>query len=73
MMAGTQAAAAPKSSMQEHKKIALLIAAALLRLGLFVFFPNLPELLGGRVEIATPMTGFKRCMPRACYRPTCGS
>ncbi|KAI2622474.1 PIG-U-domain-containing protein [Hypoxylon sp. NC1633] len=38
----------------------LYTAAALLRLILFVFFPALPDLLTGRVEISTPVTSFKR-------------
>lgn len=38
----------------------LLVCAAALRLLLFVLFPGLPELLGERVEIATPVIGFKR-------------
>ncbi|KAH9892108.1 PIG-U-domain-containing protein [Xylariomycetidae sp. FL2044] len=38
----------------------LFAAAASLRLFLFVFFPGLPSLLAGRVEISTPVTSFKR-------------
>ncbi|KAI1334118.1 PIG-U-domain-containing protein [Xylariaceae sp. FL0016] len=38
----------------------LFAAAALLRLSLFTFFPALPDLLTGRVEISTPVTSFKR-------------
>lgn len=40
----------------------LFAAAAALRLGLFVFFPGLADLLVGRVEVSTPITSFKRCM-----------
>jgi len=39
----------------------LYLAAAALRLVLFVAFPQLPDLLTGRVEISTPVTSFKRC------------
>ena len=35
--------------------------AAALRLILSVGFPSLPDFLAGRVEISTPVTGFKRC------------
>ncbi|KAI8624094.1 GPI transamidase component-like protein [Xylariaceae sp. FL1651] len=35
-------------------------AAAALRLALFTFFPGLPDLLTGRVEVSTPVTSFKR-------------
>ncbi len=38
----------------------LYLAAAALRLLLFVAFPGLPDLLTGRVEISTPVTSFKR-------------
>jgi phosphatidylinositol glycan class U len=40
----------------------LYLSAAALRLVLFVAFPQLPDLLTGRVEISTPVTSFKRCM-----------
>lgn len=36
-------------------------AAAAIRLLLFTLFPALPELLAGRVEVSTPVAGFKRC------------
>jgi hypothetical protein len=39
----------------------LFVAAAALRLLLFVAFPELPDLLTGRVEISTPVDSFKRC------------
>ena len=45
----------------DRRKAVLFGAAALLRLLLFVTFPSLPDLLGGRVEISTPVTSFKRC------------
>lgn len=41
----------------------LYLAAAVLRLVLFFAFPGLPELVAGRVEVSTPVTSFKRCMP----------
>jgi hypothetical protein len=39
----------------------LYSTAAILRLALFTFFPALPDLLTGRVEVSTPVTSFKRC------------
>jgi len=42
-------------------KTRLYLAAAALRLLLFVAFPGLPDLLTGRVELSTPVTSFKRC------------
>ena len=45
----------------DRRKTVLFGAAALLRLLLFVSFPSLSDLLGGRVEISTPVTSFKRC------------
>ncbi|MCJ1285960.1 hypothetical protein MMC26_005302 [Xylographa opegraphella] len=44
----------------DRRKIALVGAAAALRLVLFGAFPLLPDLLTGRVEISTPVTSFKR-------------
>ncbi|KAH7320023.1 cell division control protein CDC91 [Stachybotrys elegans] len=41
-------------------KASVYAGAALLRLVLFVAFPQLPDLLTGRVEISTPVTSFKR-------------
>ncbi|KAI1177371.1 GPI transamidase component-like protein [Nemania sp. FL0916] len=38
----------------------LYIAAAALRIALFVAFPALPDLLTSRVEVSTPVTSFKR-------------
>ena len=43
------------------ERACLLAAAAVLRLGLCVIFPELPNLLTSRVEISTPVTSFKRC------------
>jgi len=37
-------------------------SAAAVRLLLPWAFPGLPDLLSGRVELSTPVTGFKRCM-----------
>ncbi|KAF2218929.1 GPI transamidase subunit PIG-U [Elsinoe ampelina] len=38
----------------------LFAGAAAVRFGLALAFPDLPDFLSGRVEIATPVTGFKR-------------
>ena len=43
------------------RKQSLYLAAAALRLLLFVGFPGLANLLTGRVEVSTPVTSFKRC------------
>lgn len=43
------------------KKQSLYVAAAALRLLLFVGLPGLATLLTGRVEVSTPVTSFKRC------------
>jgi GPI-anchor transamidase subunit U len=48
------------STMTPLGKNTLYLAAAALRLLLFVAFPGLPDLLTGRVEISTPVTSFKR-------------
>lgn len=45
----------------QHKML-LFAAAAAVRLLLFTVFPALPDLLAGRVEVSTPVNGFKRCM-----------
>ncbi|TDZ20335.1 Phosphatidylinositol glycan anchor biosynthesis class U protein [Colletotrichum orbiculare MAFF 240422] len=45
---------------QGGNKTGVYLAAAALRLLLFVAFPGLPDLLTGRVEISTPVTSFKR-------------
>ncbi|KAG7140837.1 Phosphatidylinositol glycan anchor biosynthesis class U protein like [Verticillium longisporum] len=47
-------------TMTKGGKAGLFLAAAALRLVLFVGFPRLPDLLTGRVEISTPVTSFKR-------------
>ena len=44
----------------DSRRLALFAAAAVLRLLLFVVFPELPELLAGRVALSTPVTAFKR-------------
>ncbi|KAI9685114.1 MAG: hypothetical protein M1820_010836 [Bogoriella megaspora] len=44
----------------DRRKAILFGSAAALRVFLFVFFPTLPDLLTGRVEISTPVTSFKR-------------
>lgn len=44
----------------DRRKPLLFATAAALRLILFLGFPSLAELLTGRVEIATPVTSFKR-------------
>ncbi|KAI0474013.1 GPI transamidase subunit PIG-U [Xylariaceae sp. FL0804] len=46
--------------MDIQETAGLFTAAAALRLALFTFFPGLPDLLTGRVEISTPVTSFKR-------------
>ncbi|KAI0020731.1 PIG-U-domain-containing protein [Xylariomycetidae sp. FL0641] len=50
----------PTDEMTSHGTAGLYAAAAALRLALFTFFPGLPDLLTGRVEISTPVTSFKR-------------
>jgi phosphatidylinositol glycan class U len=47
--------------MSAQEKLLLFGAAAALRLSLSTFFPALPDLLSGRVEVSTPVTSFKRC------------
>jgi len=44
-----------------QQKLLVFGAAAAARLLLFTVFPALPSLLGGRVEVSTPVTSFKRC------------
>ncbi|KAF8472153.1 GPI transamidase subunit PIG-U [Kalaharituber pfeilii] len=44
----------------DKRAICVLAGGVLLRLLLFTAFPSLPTLLGNRVEIATPVTSFKR-------------
>jgi hypothetical protein len=43
-------------------------SAAAVRLLLPWAFPGLPDLLSGRVELSTPVTGFKRCMRLPTHR-----
>ena len=40
--------------------IAVFVAAALLRLSLFVLFPQISDILSTRVEISTPISSYKR-------------
>ncbi|KAH9863115.1 hypothetical protein IAQ61_009392, partial [Plenodomus lingam] len=47
-------------AMDTQQRALLFGAAAALRLLLFTFFPSLPALLAGRVEVSTPVTSFKR-------------
>lgn len=49
-----------RDSLQQRYLI--FAGAAAVRLGLAIAFPALPDFLSGRVEIATPVTGFKRRM-----------
>jgi hypothetical protein len=51
-------------AVDPQHKLLLFAAAAALRLLLFSLFPALPALLSGRVEVATPVTSFKRCTCR---------
>ena len=46
----------------DRPKVILFSAAAALRILLALTFPELPDLLTGRVEISTPVNSFKRCM-----------
>lgn len=49
-----------QSSSTQHT--ALLFAGAIaVRFALAAALPGLPDFLSGRVEISTPVTGFKRC------------
>ncbi|KAH7078247.1 GPI transamidase subunit PIG-U [Paraphoma chrysanthemicola] len=43
-----------------EQKLAVFAAAAAVRLLLPTVFPTLPDVLAGRVEVSTPVTGFKR-------------
>ncbi|PNS21782.1 hypothetical protein CAC42_380 [Sphaceloma murrayae] len=43
-----------------QQRYLIFAGAAAVRLGLALSFPHLPDFLSGRVEIATPITGFKR-------------
>nr|KMM68538.1 cell division cycle protein 91 [Coccidioides posadasii RMSCC 3488] len=44
----------------DRRKVWVFGSAFLLRLLLIVFFPGLPDLLTGRVEVSTPVSSFKR-------------
>ncbi|KAJ5175231.1 uncharacterized protein N7482_001108 [Penicillium canariense] len=44
----------------DRRKVAVFGAAFVLRLLLICFFPSLPDLLTGRVEVSTPVNSFKR-------------
>ncbi|KYK56737.1 cell division control protein CDC91 [Drechmeria coniospora] len=48
------------TTMALRSKAGVYVGAALLRLVLTLVFPELPDLLTGRVEISTPVTSFKR-------------
>jgi len=43
-----------------QQKLLLFGAAAAVRLALPTVFPAFPDLLAGRVEVSTPVTGYKR-------------
>jgi GPI-anchor transamidase subunit U len=45
----------------DRRKAAVIAAAIVLRLVVFVAFPGLPDLLTGQVEVSTPVSSFKRC------------
>ena len=44
----------------DRNKLAIIGSAVALRLVLSYGFPDLPDLLTGRVEVSTPLTSFKR-------------
>jgi len=46
----------------EAKTAAVFVAAAVLRLGVFVFLPDIVTVLSERVEIATPVSSYKRLL-----------
>ncbi|KAK5943606.1 hypothetical protein PMZ80_004614 [Knufia obscura] len=46
----------------ETKTAAIFVAAAVLRLGAFFFLPAIATVLSGRVEIATPLSSYKRLL-----------
>lgn len=46
----------------DRRKALVFAAASALRFLLFFGFPSLPDRLASRVEIATPVNSFKRCM-----------
>jgi GPI-anchor transamidase subunit U len=45
-----------------RKDLAFIAAGVVLRIIVFAFFPQLPEILTGQVEVSTPINSFKRCM-----------
>lgn len=45
----------------DRRKAALIAAAIIGRIVVFAFFPQLPELLTGQVEVSTPVSSYKRC------------
>lgn len=45
----------------DRRKSLVLVAAIVLRILVFAFFPQLPDLLVGQVEVSTPVNSFKRC------------
>lgn len=45
----------------DRRKTAIIAAAVVLRIIVFAFFPQLPDLLTGQVEVSTPISSFKRC------------
>lgn len=48
-------------------QLLLYASSAILRLSLAFAFPKLPQFLSSRVEVATPVTSFKRCEIEACH------
>lgn len=44
----------------DRRKAAIFAAAAVLRLAVFLVFPNIADLLTGQVEVSTPVSSFKR-------------
>jgi phosphatidylinositol glycan class U len=47
----------------DRRKIVLYVVAANLRLVVFLLFPGIPDLLTRQVEVSTPVSSFKRCVP----------
>ena len=44
----------------DRRKISVFAAAAVLRLAVFLVFPDIADLLTGQVEVSTPVSSFKR-------------
>lgn len=61
---------APAMAIDSQQRALVFAAAAALRLLLFAALPALPALLAARVEVSTPVSSFKRCMPAARRPPT---